>query len=183
MSSAHPKDYLSAFYDREATPEEEAAAKSLVNRAPEASREVQDYRRLSRLIQEVPRVVAPPEFAAAVMQRAERESLIPLDPVASPATSAPRGRPWILVVATSFSVAAVALITTSIFHWFTPRHARQEMAVREPVAPKMGSNVHTVALNDRADVVAEHKEALAGADVVAKNSPARPRTVVAPASA
>ena len=91
MSSAHPKDYLSAFYDREATPEEEATAKSLVNRAPEASREVQDYRRLSRLIQEVPRAVAPPEFAAAVMQRAERESLIPLDPVATPAiaTTAP----------------------------------------------------------------------------------------------
>jgi hypothetical protein len=183
MSSAHPKDYLSAFYDREATPEEEAAAKSLVNRAPEASREVHDYRRLSRLIQEVPKVVAPPEFAAAVMQRAERESLIPLDPVGSPATSTPRRRPWILVVATSFSVAAAGLIAASIFHWFTPRHARQEMAVREPVPSKPGPKVSTFGVSGRDELAGEHKEAFARADLVAKNSPASPRTVVAPASA
>jgi hypothetical protein len=181
MSSAHPKDYLSAFYDREATPEEETTAKSLVNRAPEASREVQDYRRLSRLLQEVPKVVAPPEFAAAVMQRAERESLIPLDPVASPATSAPRRRSWILVVSASFSVAAAALIAVSIFNWFAPRPARQEMAVREPVASKSERNVQTFARSDRDELAAKHTDALAHADVVAKNSPARPRTVVSPA--
>ena len=69
MSSTNPNDILSAYHDREATADEQSAAKALVEGSPEASREVKDYQRLSRLIQELPRLAAPSEFAAAVMQR------------------------------------------------------------------------------------------------------------------
>jgi hypothetical protein len=137
MSSANPNDILSAFHDREATPNEESAAKALVEGSAEARREVKDYQRLSRLIQELPRLAAPPEFAAAVMQRAERESLIPLDPVSPRGSAAtvseksvsPRRR-WMAAAAT-VSVAAALLIAANIFGTFKPRALRDEIARQE----------------------------------------------------
>ena len=66
-------------------------------------------------------MVAPTEFAAAVMQRAERESLIPLDSVASRPVVKPVGvggflrRQWTLVVASSISLVAGLLIAIMIW--------------------------------------------------------------------
>jgi hypothetical protein len=133
MSSANPNDLVSAFYDREAASAEETAARALVQGAPEAARELKDYKRLSRLIQELPQLAAAPEFAAAVMQRAERESLIPLDPVAtvSPSTSAasPGPRRRSIWVASAFvAVAAVTLVAVIIKRPSRPA----SIAVREP---------------------------------------------------
>jgi hypothetical protein len=132
MSSANPNDILSAFYDREATSAEEAAAKALVQRSSEASREFKEYGRLSRLIQEVPRIAAPPEFAAAVMQRAERESLIPLDSVAAAGTVQPSRRAWVLAASVSVSVAAAVLIAVSILPHSAPQGRLPEIARQEP---------------------------------------------------
>ncbi len=121
MSSANPNDLLSAYFDREAASSEEPAAKSLVEGSPEAAREISEYGRLSRLLQGLPRVAVPPEFAAAVMQRAERESLIPLDSVASRPVAVPVGvggflrRQWMLVVASSISLVAGLLIAIMIW--------------------------------------------------------------------
>ncbi len=122
MSSANPNDLLSAYFDREAAPSEEPAVKSLVEGSPEAAREISEYGRLSRLLQGLPRVAVPPEFAAAVMQRAERESLIPLDSVTSrPPVVVPVGvggflrRQWMLVVASSISLVAGLLIAIMIW--------------------------------------------------------------------
>jgi hypothetical protein len=134
MSSVNPNDILSAYHDREATPNEESAAKALVEGLPEASREVKDYQRLSRLIQELPRLAAPPEFAAAVMQRAERESLIPLDPVVPQGNSeksvGPRQR-WFLAVVVTVSVAAALLVAVNIVGPFRPGAPREEIARQE----------------------------------------------------
>jgi hypothetical protein len=135
MSSVNPNDLLSAYYDREAGPNEEPAAKSLVEGSSEASRELKDYQRLSQLIQELPRLAAPPEFPAAVMQRAERESLIPLDPVvsepsaASSARSHSRRQRWILAGAATVSVAAALLIAATVFGPFKSRAPREEIAI------------------------------------------------------
>jgi hypothetical protein len=175
MSSATPKDFLSAFYDREATPEEEAAAKSQVERSPEARREVQEYARLSRLIQDVPRVVAPPEFAAVVMQRAERESLIPLDPIAPAAANVqPSRRTWALAASAIVSVAAALLIAVNIFKPPAVRNAPQEVAKQdigqEAPAGKSSTILHTKLDDDR-------KEAFGRADVVAKRTTALGATV------
>ncbi|HET6325727.1 MAG TPA: hypothetical protein VFG04_13695 [Planctomycetaceae bacterium] len=175
MSSANPKDFLSTFYDREATPEEEAAAKSQVERSPEARREVQEYARLSRLIQDVPRVVAPPEFAAVVMQRAERESLIPLDPIAPAAANVqPSRRTWALAASAIVSVAAALLIAVNIFKPPAVRNAPQEVAKQdisqEASAGKMSTIVHSKLDDNR-------KEAFGRADVVAKRTTALGATV------
>jgi hypothetical protein len=141
MSSANPNDFLSAYYDRETAPTEEPVAKALAQSSPEANRELKDYQRLSRLIQELPRLAAPPEFATAVMQRAERESLIPLDPIPpkgalAPAKSGPPSaarsrRRWILVAATSGAVAAVVFVAVSLTNRSAPTRPHGEFAVRE----------------------------------------------------
>jgi len=135
MSSANPNDILSAYYDGEVTPNEEEAARALVEGSSEGSREVKDYARLSRLIRALPKLSATPEFAAAVMQRAERESLIPLDPVAA-AQSAGQverfgsRRRWILAAVTSVAVVAALLIA---INFIGPRPAKgpEAVAVRD----------------------------------------------------
>src|ERR1700730_696682 len=160
MSSTNPNDILSAYHDREATADEQSAAKALVEGSPEASREVKDYQRLSRLIQELPRLAAPSEFAAAVMQRAERESLIPLDPVTPQASAAtvskkslaPRQR-WLLAGVAAVSVAAVLLIAVNIFGPFKTRAPREEIARQErssPLADSENRKVSTLSLRPSA---------------------------------
>jgi hypothetical protein len=123
MNSPNPKDLLSAFYDREVAPEEEVAAQAQVQRSPEAGREIKDYARLSRLLQQLPQLKAPPEFAAAVMRRAERESLIPLDagtaqPAAAPPPAVDWRRRWILAGVSVATVAGIGLVVT---FWGLPK--------------------------------------------------------------
>jgi hypothetical protein len=177
MSSTNPNDILSAGHDREATADEQSAAKALVEGSPEASREVKDYQRLSRLIQELPRLAAPSEFAAAVMQRAERESLIPLDPVTPQASAvtvskkslAPRQR-WLLAGVAAVSVAAVLLIAVNIFGPFKTRAPREEIARQErssPLADSENRKVSTLSLRpsalERKVATVQRESAKAGA--------------------
>ena len=79
MKPKVPDDLLSAFLDREVTPDEETLARQHLQSSPEARQEFQDYQRLGELLHELPRRTVPTEFAAAVMQQAERETLIPLE--------------------------------------------------------------------------------------------------------
>jgi len=116
MNSKIPDDLFSAFLDREATPAEEAEVKARLQASPQAKQELQDYQRLSELLQELPRRIVPSEFAAAVMQRAERETLIPLDAAGfgnrdSHRLLSPR-RAWILtgIGAVAASVAALFFV-------------------------------------------------------------------------
>lgn len=82
MNSDTPDDLLSAFYDRELSAAEQAAAQSRLQSSPQAKQELDDYQRLSEMLRALPRHSAPTEFAAAAMQRAEREMLIPTAPAA-----------------------------------------------------------------------------------------------------
>jgi len=77
MNSKFPDDLLSAFHDGEVTPSEETVVQIRSKASSEARQELQDYERMSQLLRELPRQTAPPEFASAVLQKAERESLIP----------------------------------------------------------------------------------------------------------
>jgi hypothetical protein len=154
MNSPNPKDLLSAFYDREVAPEEEAAAQAQVQRSPEARGEVKDYARLSRLLQQLPQVKAPAEFAAAVMRRAESESLIPLDPVvtrpaAAPSPVVPRRRRWILAGAAAASVAAIGWLAITFSGRSEPRgfHA-------EPIADQRLDSVDNSVNNAKGRKVA-----------------------------
>jgi hypothetical protein len=113
MKPKIPDDLLSAFLDREATPDEEALAKSQLQKSPQAKQEFDDYQRVSGLLRELPRLSAPSEFAAAVMKQAEREALLPLETSAhvdSDRRLAPSRRAWILTIAGVVSAAAAMLI-------------------------------------------------------------------------
>src|SRR5580704_12117905 len=187
MSSANPNDILSAYHDREATPDEQSAAKALVEGSPEASREVKDYQRLSRLIQELPRLAAPSEFAAAVMQRAERESLIPLDPVTPRASAAtvskkslaPRQR-WLLAGVATVSVAAVLLIAVNVFGPLKSRAPHEEIARQErgrPLADSENRKVSTLSASsfglERKEATAQRESASPVGTVVVKDGSSR----------
>jgi negative regulator of sigma E activity len=117
MTAKIPDDLLSAFLDREVTPDEEAAARKQLKSSPQARQEFQAYQRLGELLHELPRRTAPTEFAAAVMQQAERETLIPLEAAgASPANSQsfrPSRRAWIVSLVGLAATAATVLVVVN----------------------------------------------------------------------
>jgi hypothetical protein len=147
MSSSEPNDFLSAFYDGETAAGESAVAREFVQRSPEAAREVKEYERLGSLLRGLPRVAVPPEFAASVMQQAERESLIPLEPVlqnsaaqnpapgqAVPQPTGNSRRRWILVSAISGAIAATLMISVGLLNRPKPRGS-EEVVIRENATP------------------------------------------------
>jgi hypothetical protein len=118
MNSKIPDDLFSAFLDREVTSAEEAAALARLQASPQAKQELQDYQRLSEWLHELPRQTVPPEFAAAVMQRAERETLIPLDANAIVECDShlerPSRRTWIFTIAGVAAIAVAALFFATL---------------------------------------------------------------------
>jgi hypothetical protein len=118
MNSKIPDDLYSAFLDREVTSAEEAAALAGLQASPQAKQELQDYQRLSEWLHELPRHTLPPEFASAVMQRAERETLIPLDANViverDSHSKSPSRRAWIVTIAGAAAVAVAALFFVAL---------------------------------------------------------------------
>lgn len=114
MKSKIPDDLLSAFLDHEVTPAEEAAVNAQLQTSPEAKQELRDYQRLSELLHALPQQTLPSEFASAVMQRAERETLIPLDAAGivdcDSHLQRPSRRAWFLT-----AIAAVAASVAVLF--------------------------------------------------------------------
>jgi hypothetical protein len=152
MNSKIPDDLFSAFLDREATPAEEAEVKARLQASPQAKQELQDFQRLSELLQELPRRTVPSEFAAAVMQRAERETLIPLDAAGignrdSHRLLSPR-RAWILT-----GIGAVAASVAALFFVASPGKDKpvSVLALKESSAqPASRDNIAAVALGPAA---------------------------------
>ncbi len=118
MTSKIPDDLLSAFLDREVTPDEEALVRKHLQKSSQARQEFQDYQRLGQLLHELPRRTAPTEFAAAVMQQAERETLIPLEASATLPRDAQSGRPfrraWIVSLVGAVATAAAVLVVVNL---------------------------------------------------------------------
>ena len=82
-------ELLSAYFDGETTPQESAEAQRLQAASADARRELADFAQLSQLLRNQPRDSLPGEFAAAVMQQAERSMLL-----SEPALSQPQpGQP------------------------------------------------------------------------------------------
>jgi hypothetical protein len=118
MKPKIPDDLLSAFLDREVTPEEEVLARKHLQTSPQAKEQFQDYQRLGELLHELPRRTVPTEFAAAVMQQAERETLIPLEAAATaPANSQSdrrMRRGWLVAAVGMLATAAAVLIVVNL---------------------------------------------------------------------
>jgi hypothetical protein len=132
MNSKIPDELLSAFLDRELTAAEEAAVSKQLKNSPQARQELQDYQRLSELLHELPRLKVPAEFAASVMQRAERETLIPLDPVATVDRGSSNRKLSRRALALT-GVGAVAASITLLMIVDRPRRQREEALVAKTV--------------------------------------------------
>src|SRR5580658_7731939 len=131
MKPKIPDDLLSAFLDREVTPEEEVLARKHLQTSPQAKQEFQDYQRLGELLHELPRRTVPTEFAAAVMQQAERETLIPLETAGTALDSQskrPTRRAWLVAVVGMLTTAAIVLVVVNL-----PSH-KDAVALRETEA-------------------------------------------------
>ncbi|HEX4073348.1 MAG TPA: zf-HC2 domain-containing protein, partial [Planctomycetaceae bacterium] len=132
MNSKIPDDLLSAFLDRELTAAEGAAVSKHLKDSPQARQELQDYQRLSELLHELPRRTVSAEFASSVMQRAERETLIPLDPVATVDRRSLRRKLSRRALAlTAVGVVAASIILLMIVD--LPRRQRDEALVAKAV--------------------------------------------------
>ena len=77
MNNKPSRELLSAYFDGEVLPSEDAEVHRRLEASAEAERELADYRQISELIQDLPIESAPPEFRSAVMQAAERQMLLP----------------------------------------------------------------------------------------------------------
>jgi hypothetical protein len=134
MKPKIPDDLLSAFLDREVTPDEETLARQHLQSSPQARQEFQDYQRLGELLHELPRRTVPTEFAAAVMQQAERETLIPLETVGATAVDSQSRRPsrrtWIAASVGLAATAAAVLVVVNL----PPR--QDAVAVRDTTLAK-----------------------------------------------
>ncbi len=78
MSTTPPDELISAFYDRELTPEEKKIVEDYLKQSPEADHELKEIGLISKLIQDLPPESenAPEEFRSAVLKKIERESLL-----------------------------------------------------------------------------------------------------------
>ena len=145
MNSKPPDDLLSAFLDRELNADEEGTAQARLQASVPARQELGDYQKLSSWLKDLPRHTLPPEFAAAVMRQAERETLIPLE-AAGPADRHSHLRPpsrralmYTGMGAVAASVALFCLVTLS--NQMGPRRAVFEPAVATNLARNVPSNV------------------------------------------
>ncbi len=103
-------DLLSAYFDREVTPAERAAAEQLLERDIAARQELEEIGGLSDLLRSLPHEAAPDFLLPATLQRAERETLF--EHAAGPvAVASPRRRrEWLVVLAGLLTTSAAVLL-------------------------------------------------------------------------
>jgi hypothetical protein len=102
-------EVLSAFLDGELPHDQEARVKRWLATSPAARRKLEDFRHLSRLVQELPRGELPTEFAAQVLQQAERRMLLPAVSASERHSSRRNIRWWALTVAAPLTATAALL--------------------------------------------------------------------------
>ncbi|MBS0261577.1 MAG: hypothetical protein JSS02_06425 [Planctomycetes bacterium] len=77
MSNEISEELLSAYFDGELTVKERTRVEQWLQTNPEGKQALADFRRLSRVFEGLPRQEVPQEFAAEVLQVAERRMLLP----------------------------------------------------------------------------------------------------------
>lgn len=106
-------DLLSAYFDREVTPAERAAAEQLLERDITARQELEEIGGLSDLLRSLPHETAPDFLLSATLQRAEREALFAHAAAAPVAIARPRPRrrrEWLVVLAGLLTTSAAVLL-------------------------------------------------------------------------
>jgi anti-sigma factor RsiW len=111
MPRPGPDDLLSAYFDREVTPTERAAAEQLLESDVAARQELEEIGGLSDLLKSLPSEAAPDFLLPATLQRAEREALFAHAAAAPVAVASPRRRrEWLVVLAGLLTTSAAVLL-------------------------------------------------------------------------
>ena len=116
-------DLLSAFHDRKRL----FRARNRLAKADATGlrQELNDFRRISEILRVLPQETHRPESLLAVMQRAEREMLIPMAAAAAPEElRIAKARGWWIGVAATAAVVLIAVVATPFVRW-KPATARR----------------------------------------------------------
>lgn len=120
------RELLSAYVDGELTGAERAAVEARLASDPAAQRQVDEFRRLSGMIQALPRPTLPGDFSSKVLQRAKEST--PTEKVKPVRLGMPIGRTW-----RSWFWAGAALAAALMIAVMLPQGQR-ELADRGEVA-------------------------------------------------
>lgn len=156
----HSDDVLSAYLDGECSPQERAEVERRLENSPEFRAELNGLRAVSGLLQELPPLELPTEFAATVMQTAERRMLLPERTVTPRRTT--RSKKYVV----GSLVASAAAIVVLVIQFYRPQQSVNDLgvgnnnisALRKVENPK----------NEVEFVVVENGEVIATTDDAAK---------------
>lgn len=121
MNERFPEELLSAYLDGEASAEETARVDAWLASSAEAREELDEIRRVTKLLRSLPQESPGSEFVTAVMRQAEQAVLIP--PMPAPAVARSPRRGWVVAAAGLAVAAAVLLLLVPAF--FAPQSADQ----------------------------------------------------------
>jgi len=110
MNNKLTDEALSAYLDGELPPAQHKEVQRRIEASPAAQAQLEELRKLSGLIQELPRQQLPQEFADQVLQLAERRSLL-AEPAPLPASHSQMSW-WRPALGVSVAAAAVFALTT-----------------------------------------------------------------------
>jgi hypothetical protein len=119
-------ELLSAYLDRELSPDERAAMDRMLERSPEARERLRELEVTSRFVRRLPQHGSETDFADAVIDRLRNESLLRPAPV-EPARS-PRRLSW--RISAPLALAATLLLAV----WMTKTTARRSEPTAVPIA-------------------------------------------------
>ncbi len=125
MSTSHSGELLSAHFDGETSPEEISKVGRLLQKSVEERRELDEIDELSTLLSSLPPQPAPDELAPSILNRIERETLIPPQTVRSAPSTRSVNR--FLLATSLIGTTAALLLTAYIFNRPIP-DAQQELA-------------------------------------------------------
>lgn len=104
-------ELLSAYHDEETSPEERTRIEKGLADSPELQAQLGKHQQLSSLLADLPPERLPQEFPSQVLHTAERETLLPVAPVADPL---PRQRGWGVIAGSLIASAAALLLMVKL---------------------------------------------------------------------
>jgi hypothetical protein len=107
MSTKFSDELLSAYFDGETSPEEDALVEQALENSTELRRRLDEVGQVSDLLRSLPTETAPPELPAAVRKQIERELLLPAPTSAAPRRLRMRSG---LAVACGAAISAAAIL-------------------------------------------------------------------------
>lgn len=114
------REILSAYFDGELSPADRQRAEQMLEDSVNVRREIDEIAELSELVKSLPTATAPAELLPAVMQQAERETLLPSPPPAAAAKQ--KSRTLLATLAGVAATAAAILLTIQFLPPSTDSH-------------------------------------------------------------